>query len=69
MFFCCRLTRFKGTKCRTFHGVEKLYFNGHHLSFDLIPDRCGDIIDRAPLIGPIDDVSSVEKKQVMLGKS
>jgi hypothetical protein len=40
-----------------FHGVGELYFNGRRL----IPDRCGDIIDRAPSIGPIDDVSSVEK--------
>jgi len=35
---------------------------------DLIPNRCGDIIDRAPLIGPTDDVSSVEKIK-LLGKS
>jgi len=45
-----------------FHGVGKLYFNGRHL----IPDRSGDIIDRAPSIGPIDDESSVKK---YIGKS
>ncbi len=40
-----------------FHGVGKLYFSDHCLN----PDRCSDIIDRAPSIGPIDDVSSVKK--------
>jgi len=40
-----------------FHGVGKLYFGGRRL----IPDRCGDIIDCAPLIGPIEDESSVKK--------
>jgi hypothetical protein len=37
--------------------VGKLYFNGRCL----ITDRCDNIIDHAPSIGPIDDVSSVEK--------
>ena len=44
--------------CWTLHGVGELYFNGRRL----IPDRCGNIIDRAPSIEPIDDVSSVEQK-------
>jgi hypothetical protein len=48
-----------------FHSVGKLYFNSPHL----ILKRCGDIIDRAPSIGPTDDVSSVAKKQVLLEKS
>ena len=39
------------------NGVGKLYFSG----LCLIPDRIGDIIDRLLLIGPINDVSSVEK--------
>ena len=40
-----------------FYGVGKLYFSGRCL----IPDRCGDIIDRASSIRPIKDVSSVKK--------
>jgi hypothetical protein len=48
-----------------FHGVGKPDFNVRRL----IPDKFCIIIDRALSIGPIDYVSSVEKNQVLLGKS
>ena len=54
MVFCCRL------KCRMFHDFGNLYFNGRRL----IPNRrCGDIIDRAPSIRPMNDVSYIEKNE------
>ena len=39
------------------HGVGKLYFSGRRMT----PNRSDYIIDPAPSIGPINDVSSVEK--------
>jgi hypothetical protein len=43
--------------------------SSHILIFVLIPSAGNDIIIGAPLMGTIDDVSSVKKLKFLLGKS